>query len=428
MRPNEKMISTLSASLQNLKPAASAHPSGSIALTGRSGRRRDGVTVGFALFLLSLAARSWHRPRIETVRGKILHMAEKAAPIKKLSEKNTKQEMLDAYQTLVKQLEEKRAAELNPARKLEEKKIEEAVRVALAVAPEGIDREIGALKSEITKLLADVSEKLAAEALKFSHLRKSVESKERELQEVYGIEKTAASLAALIEAQNQKRAEFEGEMAREREDLRCEMEESREAWEKERKAHDAELRERDAAEKKARDREKEQFDYASKREQQALRDKLNDENAALEKQLGLRKETAEKELAERERAVADKEAELAQLRAKAAAFPKELESAVDRAVKEAGERLKVESKNREELLKKEFEGDKNVLSTRIESFEKLVKDLSEQNAKLSRQLEAAYQKVQEIAEKTVESASQARSLADLQKMLVDQGRKVAAEK
>lgn len=349
-------------------------------------------------------------------------------PVKKLSEKNTKQEMLDAYNALVKQLEEKRAAELNPERKLEEKKVEEAVKAASTVVPEGVDREIGNLKSEITKLLADVSEKLAAEALRFKHLEQAVQSKERELKELYGIEKSAASLAALIEAQNQRKIEFETEMARQREELAREINETREAWEREKKAHEAELRERDAAEKKAREREKEQFDYAFKREQQALRDKLNDEKAAIEKELRLRKEAAEKELAERERAIAEKEAELAQLRARAAAFPKELEAAVEKAVKEATERLKLESKNREELLKKEFEGEKNVLSTRIESLEKMVKDLSDQNARLSRQLEAAYQKVQEIAEKTVESAAQARSLADLQKMLVEQGRKPGAEK
>jgi len=355
-------------------------------------------------------------------------MPEKPMPIKKLSEKNTKQEMLDAYNALVKQLEEKRAAELNPERKLEEKKVEEAVKAASTVVPEGVDREIGNLKSEITKLLAEVSEKLAAEALRFKQLEQAVQSKESELKELYGIEKSAASLAALIEAQNQRKIEFETEMARQRDELAREINETREAWEREKKAHEAELRERDAAEKKAREREKEQFDYAFKREQQALRDKLNDEKAAIEKELRLRKEAAEKELTERERAIAEKEAELAQLRARAASFPKELEAAVDKAVKEVTERLKLESKNREELLKKEFEGEKNVLSTRIESLEKMVKDLSDQNARLSRQLEAAYQKVQEIAEKTVESAAQARSLAELQKMLVEQGRKPGAEK
>jgi hypothetical protein len=111
------------------------------------------------------------------------------------------------------------------------------------------------------------------------------------------------------------------------------------------------------------------------------------------------------------------------LRAKAAAFPGELTATVDKSVKDAIDKLKLEAKNREDLLAKVFEGERNVLTTRLESLEKMAKDLSDQNGRLGKQLEAAYQKVQEIAEKTIESAGQSRSLADLQKLLVDQGRK-----
>ena len=100
---------------------------------------------------------------------------------------------------------------------------------------------------------------------------------------------------------------------------------------------------------------------------------------------------------------------------------------MDKAVKEAADKLKLEAKNREDLLKKEFEGGRNVLTTQNESLEKTAKHLAEQNERLSKQLEAAYQKVQEIAEKTVESAGHSKSLADLQKLLVEQGRK-AGEK
>ena len=353
-------------------------------------------------------------------------MAEPA--VKKLSDKNTKQEMLEAYQALAKQLEAKRQAELNPERKIEERKAEEALKVADAVASDGIDREIGGLKSEIGKMLADVSEKLSAEAVRFRSVQKAVEIRARELQELYGIEKSASALAALIEAQNQKRRDFELEMAKQREELKREIDETRLQWQKERQTHEAEIRERDAAEKKAREREKEQFEYAFKREQGALRDKLNDEKAILEKELRLKKESTEKELAERERVLAEKETELNTLRAKAVAFPKELDDAVNKAVKEATDKLKLEAKNREDLLKKEFEGERNVLTTRIESMEKTLKDVTDQNARSSKQLEAAYQKVQEIAEKTIESAGQSKSLADLQKLLVEQGRKGAGEK
>ncbi len=209
-------------------------------------------------------------------------MPEKPVAAKKLSEKNTKQEMLEAYQTLVKQLEEKRASELNPEKKLETKKAEEAVRVAETLSADGIDRDISTLKAEIGKTLADLSEKLAAEAAKFRAVQKAAESKTREIEELYGIERSAASLAALIEAQNQKRRNFEIELEQQKEELAREIQANRDEWEKEKKAHEAEIKERDALEKKAREREKEEFGYQFKREQQAIKDKLTDEKTTLE--------------------------------------------------------------------------------------------------------------------------------------------------
>jgi hypothetical protein len=355
-------------------------------------------------------------------------MAEKSAPVKKLSDKSTKQETLEAYQALAKQLEEKRAAELAPERRLEEKRVEEAVKVATAVAPEGMDRDIGQLKAEIGKFLADISDRLAAESGKFRSIQKAVQSKETELKELYGIEKAAVSLAALLEAQSQKRSDFETQMAREREELQTEITFLRGEWEKEKQIHEAQLKERDAVEKKARDREREEFAYAFKRDQQAIKDKLNDEKTTLEKEIKLKREAAEKELAERERTIAEKERELTELRTKALTFPKELETAVNQAVKESSDRLKLEAKNREDLFRKEFEGERNVLVARNESLEKASKDLVTANAKLAQQLEAAYQKVQDIAQKTVEGTSQSRSLADLQKLLIEQSRKGTGEK
>ena len=148
----------------------------------------------------------------------------------------------------------------------------------------------------------------------------------------------------------------------------------------------------------------------------------------MEKEIKLKKETAEKDLAEREKVVVEKERELAELRSKATSFPKELEAALNAAVKEASDKLKLEAKNREELLRKEFEGERNVLNARNEALERACKDLNAANVKLAQQLEAAYQKVQIIAEKTVEGTSQSRSLAELQKLLIEQSRKTTTEK
>jgi chromosome segregation ATPase len=136
----------------------------------------------------------------------------------------------------------------------------------------------------------------------------------------------------------------------------------------------------------------------------------------------------ENELKEREKAIAEHEGELNELRKKVTAFPKESETAVSKAIKETTDRLNLEAKNREELVKKEFIGERNVLTTRIESLEKSVKEQNEQIAKLSQQLEKAYQQVQEIAVKTIEGSSTIKSFANLQQWISEQTRKAPQEK
>jgi hypothetical protein len=355
-------------------------------------------------------------------------MAEKNIVTKKLSDKNTKQEMLEAYQDLIKQIDAKRAAELNPERKLEEKASEEAVKAADNLTPDGVERAIATLKADIGKMLAELADKLADESGKYRSLQKAIDSKQRELQELYGIEKAAATLAALIESQNQKRRDFEVELQQQKEELSREIETNRAVWEKEEKQHELDLKEREALDKKARDREREDYLYQFKRDQQALKDQLNDEKTKLEKDLLRKREAADKELAEREKTVLEKERELAQLREKAATFPKELETTVAKTVQEAVEKIRLEAKNREDLLRKEIEGEKKVFTTQIASLQATVKDQAEQNTRLARQLETAYQKVQEIAEKAIEGSSQSKSFVELQKLLAEQTRKTTPDK
>lgn len=355
-------------------------------------------------------------------------MSEEEIKPKELSMSNTKKEMLDAYNALLKQLQEKREAELKPEKKIEEKKKREVVEVAEALSSEGVVKEIGNLKLEIGKRLTNISDGLEEEVSKFNQIKKAIELKDEELKELYEIERSAETLAALIEAQNQKRQEFESEMAGRKEELNREIYAMREEWEKEKKGHEAEMKERDAAEAKRREREKEEYGYSFKREQKITKDTFEDEKANIEKEIQLKKELMEKELAERERAILQKEEELNELQKKVAAFPSELENAVNAAVKETTEKITLEANNRQELAKKEFDGERNVFTTRIESLEKMVKEQSVQISHLSGQLEKAYQKVQDIAVKSVEGSSKLTSLSNLQQLVSEQSRRQPQEK
>jgi hypothetical protein len=355
-------------------------------------------------------------------------MEEKKAQPKKLSMTSTKQEMMEAYHGLLKQLEEKKEAELKPEKKLEEKKAKEVVQVANSLSAEGVGKEISSLKSEIGKMLTQIADKLEEEVNKFKAIQKAIELKEKELRELYEIEKSAMALAALIETQVQKRQLFEAEMAARKEELNQEIKSHRSEWAKEKSDYEAEIKERDLAEKKRREREKEEYEYTFKRQQQIAKDKFEEEKAKLEKEIQAKKEQMEGELKGREKIIAEKEEELNELRKKAALFPKELEAAVSKAVKETIERLSLEAKNKEELLKKEFIGERNVLTTRIESLEKTVKEQSAQIASLSQLQEKAYQKVQDIAVKAIEGSSSFKSLTSLQQLLSEQVKKPSQEK
>jgi conjugal transfer/entry exclusion protein len=101
---------------------------------------------------------------------------------------------------------------------------------------------------------------------------------------------------------------------------------------------------------------------------------------------------------------------------------------VVRAVNDATARLQQDAAAREELLKREFAGEKNVLTTRIQSLEQTAKEQSEQIARLLGQSEKAYGQVQEIAVRAIEGSGSAKQLASLQQMLADQSRKGGAER
>lgn len=354
-------------------------------------------------------------------------MTSREAKPQTITMKNTKKEMLEAYNEVLQQLREKRAVELKPQKAIEEKKIEEAVEVTDSLSTEGIVQEVSTLKLEIGRLLSQLSDRLEEEVGKYRQVRQAVEAKQKELQEIYEIEREALSLAALIEAQHQKRQQTEAELAARNEELTREIEILRTEWGKEKKVHAAEIKERDGDQQKRREREKEEYLYVFQREQQLAREQFEDEKARLEREIANRREQMEKELADREKAIVEKETELNELREQASAFPKELQSAVSKAVKEALQRVELEAKNREELLKREFDGERNVLNTRIEALEKTVTEQNEQIAKLSQQVEKAYSQVQDIAIKAIEGTSRSQPLANLQQLMAEQTRKQSQE-
>jgi len=348
--------------------------------------------------------------------------------------KSTKQELLDAYQEVLGQMQEKEKAQLRPEQRVQERKEEKVLAAAKGLSADGVTQQANLLKHEVAKTLSELGERLAAEVNRFVQVQQAIQVKDRELKEIYDIERAAGSLAALIEAHRVEKEQLAAEIADERERLTREIDTVRQQWTKERAERDAKAKEQQELEARQRKRQEEEYRYAFERERQLARDKFEDEKAKLlaEKQSiegqmkGLREQT-EKALQEREQRIADQEAEFESLRAQVEGFPKRLDTAVAAAVKDSGDRLRIDAKYEKDLMLKQFEGEKNVLTARIQSLDKAVKEQAEQIARLSQQQEAAYQKVQDVAVKAIEGASKVGSFAGLVHTLREQTKKQGGE-
>jgi hypothetical protein len=79
-------------------------------------------------------------------------------------------------------------------------------------------------------------------------------------------------------------------------------------------------------------------------------------------------------------------------------------------------------------LKREFAGERNVLTTRIAALEQTAKEQADRIATLLHQAEKAYGQVQEIAVRAIEGSASSKQLANLQQMLAEGARKGPAER
>lgn len=329
-------------------------------------------------------------------------MNETNETVPKISMSNTKKEMLEAYNTILKQLQKKKEEELNPFEKKEEKQKKELIKIADSLSLDGVYKNIGDFKTEIINWLSKISDKLEEELKNYVQIKEAIKIKENELKEIYEIDREAQTLVSLIEAQNLKKEEFEKQMSDRKRVVDDEINQTKELWEKEKKAYEMKLKEEKEIEERRKKREEEEFRYIWNRQAQIEKDKIEYEKTKLKKELDEMKESVEKELKEREMSISkQEEEELKNLRQKVESFPKELEAAVNKAIKDCSEKFKIEKKKDEDILNQLFEAERQALNTKIESLTKTIEEQNKQIIRLSGQLDSAYQKIQNIAVKTI---------------------------
>lgn len=341
-----------------------------------------------------------------------------------VSMKNTKAELLDAYNTLFDELKRKEEAALKPEKIKEEKQKNEVVKVADTIISNGAIKQIRELQESINKELTSLGEKMDKEAEEYLGLKNAISIKQKELEEIYGIEKEAMTLAGLLETQKIKKEEFDLEMTERKKQLEEEILQTRTEWQKEREAHALATKEAEMEEKKRRERDIEEFKYQFKREQELSKNKFADEAAKQVKELAEKKESIEKELAEKEKSIEEREANLEsqekrtkELEGRVASFDAEMSDNRDKIIKETTDSLTRQHNAEKALMTKQYEGEINVLNTKIETLQGIISDQKKQIDNQIQQLEKSYKKVEEIAMKALDHTQASKIMANYEQMI-----------
>jgi predicted nucleic acid-binding Zn-ribbon protein len=88
------------------------------------------------------------------------------------------------------------------------------------------------LRGAISRELSDLAERFEREIETYRKIKSAIETKQEELDTLYEVETAASDLAALIDAQRAKKAQFERDMAAQKDAFGAEMQEIRAQWQR----------------------------------------------------------------------------------------------------------------------------------------------------------------------------------------------------
>ena len=233
-----------------------------------------------------------------------------------VSGKSTKNEILRAYNELLTKIKEKK-----PLDRQEEGKKEKEIKLvkeASQNSTEKIVKGLAEIKLEIGGALDTLEERLVKEFKKLTELQQAIEIEQKDLENIHEIKVCADGLAALLQAQREKRLQFDGEMEEKKNAFETEMTQKRLQWKKEQDDFELSRKEKDLRLKKEREREEEEYTYALQLKRKKDNDVYEAKKSTLEKELNEKRATVERELSDREAFLSSKEKELEDLKAQVA--------------------------------------------------------------------------------------------------------------
>jgi hypothetical protein len=359
---------------------------------------------------------------------------------KKPTDKNTKAEILQAYEELVKeqaalktQLEQKPTEK--PSVPKEQPKSDPKPEPKIAMTQTTIQQKMNNTIQSLANIQLgfgsaanELSEQLTTKASKLAEIQQVVEEEISQLSQLHNLEVSEDILDTLIQSYQDNEKAYQEEYSQRYEVLSQELLELNNNWQKEQEEHQRNIKERNENLNRTRQRDSAEYKYDLELQRKLTNDEYAQEQKLLNNQLEEEKKTTEKQWSEREKTIADREKEFTELKAKVEAFPKDKETALKKATEEGKGIATYQAKVKSDLYGKEVEGQKRFYEQRLQSLEQTITNQQTRLETLSRQLESALKQVQDLAVKAIEGSSNINSYQAMKEIALEQAKSQAKAK
>lgn len=343
----------------------------------------------------------------------------------KVSTRNSKQELVDAYNQLSKELKAAKSAPSAPAASSSSASDDDDGG-ELSIAD--IVERLKALTLNIGESSSSLQKALSAEATELQRLRAEADSYIDQLAALHGIKVDSDTLTTLIRQHGETAKAADAELSEKRKAFEKEMTAARASWKREQQEHAAQTKDAAAQLDKSRQREAQEYKYATEHQHKAENDAVAQARKAFAQDLADIEERARNEWAEREKSIAEREKELAELTKKSEAFDAELESATKKGEAEGIGIAKRQTKTTSDLKKKDNEAIQRVLELKIQSLQDTIAKQDTQIEELSRNLDSTRKQTTELAVKAIDGASNASSFAAIKEIALEQAKNTQKSK
>lgn len=340
--------------------------------------------------------------------------------ITKVSTKNTKQELVDAYNQLARELKAAKSAPSEPSSAASSDDGE------LSIAD--IVQRLKTLTLSIGESSSSLQSALSAEATELQRLRGEADGYIDQLKTLHGIDVGPGTLAELIKRHGETAKAADAELSEKRKAFDKDMSAAKAAWKREQQEHVARTKEATTQLERTRQRDGQEYKYGIERQHKAENDAIAQARKTFGQELADLEERTRGEWTDKEKAIAEREKELAELTKKSGAFEGELESANKKGEAEGIGIARRQTKTQSDLKKKDNEAIQRVLELKIQSLQETISKQDAQLEELTRSLDSSRKQTTELAVKAIDGASNASSFAAIKEIALEQAKNTQKSK